>query len=46
MWVVQGIWGGMIGGTCLQTLILIGITASRNWEKEVSFFYLLFLNFL
>lgn len=31
-----GIWGGMIGGTCLQTLILIGITASRNWEKEAN----------
>ncbi|KAH6796384.1 hypothetical protein C2S51_037370 [Perilla frutescens var. frutescens] len=31
-----GIWGGMIGGICLQTLILIGITAGRNWEKEVN----------
>ncbi|KAH6758953.1 MATE efflux family protein [Perilla frutescens var. frutescens] len=31
-----GIWGGMIGGICLQTLILIGITAGRNWEKEAN----------
>ncbi|PIN15841.1 hypothetical protein CDL12_11524 [Handroanthus impetiginosus] len=30
----MGIWGGMIGGICLQTLILIGIVATRNWEKE------------
>ncbi|GFQ04215.1 mate efflux family protein alf5 [Phtheirospermum japonicum] len=32
----MGIWGGMIGGICLQTLILIVITATRNWDKEVS----------
>ena len=31
-----GIWGGMIGGICLQTLILIGITAGRNWDKEAN----------
>ncbi|KAL8058935.1 hypothetical protein ABFS82_03G053500 [Erythranthe guttata] len=30
----MGIWGGMIGGVCLQTLILIFITSSRNWDKE------------
>ncbi|KAL8545529.1 hypothetical protein ACS0TY_005617 [Phlomoides rotata] len=29
-----GIWGGMIGGICLQTIILIVIVATRNWEKE------------
>ncbi|KAI3465017.1 hypothetical protein Pfo_021680 [Paulownia fortunei] len=32
----MGIWGGMIGGICLQTLILIVITASRNWDKEAT----------
>ncbi|KAG6438131.1 hypothetical protein SASPL_103067 [Salvia splendens] len=31
-----GIWGGMIGGICLQTLILIGIVSTRNWEKEAN----------
>ncbi|CAN4105054.1 unnamed protein product [Withania somnifera] len=31
-----GIWGGMIGGICLQTIILIVITAMTNWEKEAS----------
>lgn len=30
----MGIWGGMIGGICLQTFILIIITATRNWDKE------------
>lgn len=33
---LQGIWGGMIAGICLQTTILIVIVATRNWEKEVS----------
>ncbi|KAK6115407.1 hypothetical protein DH2020_007676 [Rehmannia glutinosa] len=32
----MGIWGGMIGGVCLQTLILIVITSSRNWDKEAA----------
>ncbi|KAG8377714.1 hypothetical protein BUALT_Bualt08G0061500 [Buddleja alternifolia] len=32
----MGIWGGMIGGICLQTLILIIIVMSRNWDKEAS----------
>lgn len=32
----MGIWGGMIGGICLQTIILIAITAMTNWEKEAS----------
>ncbi|KAL8153972.1 hypothetical protein V2J09_011732 [Rumex salicifolius] len=31
---VQGIWGGMIGGICLQTLILIVIVSLTNWRKE------------
>ncbi|XP_051139852.1 protein DETOXIFICATION 33 [Andrographis paniculata] len=32
----MGIWGGMMGGICLQTLILILITSTRNWDKEAS----------
>jgi len=32
---VKGIWLGMIGGTCLQTLILIVLTYRTNWNKEV-----------
>ncbi|XP_047309269.1 protein DETOXIFICATION 33-like [Impatiens glandulifera] len=30
----EGIWGGMLGGICLQTIILIGVTSARNWAKE------------
>ncbi|KAI4389916.1 hypothetical protein MLD38_002083 [Melastoma candidum] len=29
-----GIWSGMIGGICLQTLILIILTSLTNWSKE------------
>lgn len=32
---VKGIWSGMLGGTCLQTLILLTITYRTNWNKEV-----------
>ncbi|KAK7412664.1 hypothetical protein VNO78_04196 [Psophocarpus tetragonolobus] len=32
---VQGIWSGMIGGTMLQTLILLWITLRTDWTKEV-----------
>ncbi|KAF5739410.1 protein TRANSPARENT TESTA 12 [Tripterygium wilfordii] len=32
---VQGIWSGMIGGICLQTIILISITSITNWKREV-----------
>lgn len=32
---VQGIWSGMIGGICLQTIILIVITSITNWNTEV-----------
>lgn len=32
---VKGIWGGMIGGTAMQTLILLWVTFSTNWQKEV-----------
>ncbi|XP_060675119.1 protein DETOXIFICATION 27-like [Ziziphus jujuba] len=31
---VMGIWAGMIGGSAIQTLILIIITMRCNWEKE------------
>ncbi|CAN6298702.1 unnamed protein product [Urochloa humidicola] len=30
-----GIWSGMIGGTLMQTLILVWITFRTNWNKEV-----------
>lgn len=32
---VKGIWSGMLGGTCLQTIILLIITYRTNWDKEV-----------
>jgi hypothetical protein len=32
---MQGIWSGMIGGTLMQTLILIWVTFRTNWHKEV-----------
>ncbi|PKA48666.1 Protein transparent TESTA 12 [Apostasia shenzhenica] len=31
----KGIWAGMIGGTFMQTLILLWITIRTNWSKEV-----------
>ncbi|KAL6627683.1 hypothetical protein ACP70R_031409 [Stipagrostis hirtigluma subsp. patula] len=31
---VMGIWGGMIGGTTIQTLLLAIITIRCDWEKE------------
>ncbi|KAJ4703882.1 Protein DETOXIFICATION [Melia azedarach] len=31
----KGIWGGMIGGTVLQTLILLYVTFRTDWKKEV-----------
>ncbi|KAM1133349.1 hypothetical protein ACFX19_043317 [Malus domestica] len=31
---VEGIWGGMIGGIVLQTMILIVVTSLTNWKKE------------
>ncbi|WOH05736.1 hypothetical protein DCAR_0625156 [Daucus carota subsp. sativus] len=31
----KGIWSGMIGGTTMQTLILIWATYQTDWEKEV-----------
>lgn len=32
---VMGLWGGMIAGTGLQTLLLIIILYKTNWNKEV-----------
>ncbi|KAK4438773.1 protein DETOXIFICATION 40 [Sesamum alatum] len=31
----KGIWTGMLGGTLMQTLILIWVTVRTNWDKEV-----------
>ncbi|OMO72301.1 Multi antimicrobial extrusion protein [Corchorus olitorius] len=31
----KGIWSGMIGGTTMQTLILIWVTFRTDWKKEV-----------
>lgn len=33
---MQGIWMGMIFGTCLQTLILLMIVWRTNWDEEVT----------
>ncbi|KAF7823135.1 protein DETOXIFICATION 40-like [Senna tora] len=32
----KGIWLGMIGGTLMQTLILIYVTFRTDWDKEVT----------
>ncbi|XP_059661883.1 protein DETOXIFICATION 40-like [Cornus florida] len=31
----KGIWSGMIGGTLMQTIILIWVTYRTDWDKEV-----------
>ncbi|KAK0580244.1 hypothetical protein LWI29_038481 [Acer saccharum] len=31
----KGIWSGMIGGTMMQTLILLWVTFRTDWNKEV-----------
>ncbi|KAF5742175.1 hypothetical protein HS088_TW09G00217 [Tripterygium wilfordii] len=31
----KGIWSGMLGGTFLQTLILLWVTYRADWDKEV-----------
>ncbi|CAN6298705.1 unnamed protein product [Urochloa humidicola] len=31
----KGIWTGMLGGTCMQTIILFWITFRTDWNKEV-----------
>ncbi|KAH8493266.1 hypothetical protein H0E87_020100 [Populus deltoides] len=33
---VKGIWSGMIGGTLLQTLILLWVTFRTDWKEEKS----------
>lgn len=35
MFNMQGIYGGMIGGLILQTLILLYVTFRTDWNKEV-----------
>ncbi|XP_059633683.1 protein DETOXIFICATION 33 [Cornus florida] len=32
----MGIWSGMIGGICLQTIILVVVTKFTNWRKEAN----------
>ncbi|VFQ94916.1 unnamed protein product [Cuscuta campestris] len=32
----MGIWSGMIGGICLQTLILVVLVSITNWNKEAN----------
>ncbi|KAM1407333.1 hypothetical protein ACFX2F_001935 [Malus domestica] len=34
-WGVMGLWGGMICGTALQTILLLIIFYKTNWNKEV-----------
>ncbi|KAG8498777.1 hypothetical protein CXB51_005216 [Gossypium anomalum] len=31
----KGIWSGMIGGTVMQTLVLVWVTFRTDWKKEV-----------
>ncbi|KAJ1691978.1 hypothetical protein LUZ63_016133 [Rhynchospora breviuscula] len=31
----KGIWAGMLGGTSMQTLILVWVTFRTDWKKEV-----------
>ncbi|KAH0698014.1 hypothetical protein KY290_013555 [Solanum tuberosum] len=31
----KGIWLGMLGGTAMQTIILLWVTFRTDWEKEV-----------
>lgn len=33
---IQGMWGGMLTGVGLQTVILVAITMRTNWNKEAS----------
>lgn len=40
---LQGIWTGMIGGTLMQTIILLIVTIRNDWEKEVNYKLLLFI---
>ncbi|XP_042507457.1 protein DETOXIFICATION 33-like isoform X2 [Macadamia integrifolia] len=33
---VEGVWGGMIGGIVLQTIVLVIVTSCTNWNREAS----------
>ncbi|KAL5983085.1 hypothetical protein ACLOJK_017165 [Asimina triloba] len=33
---VEGMWGGMIGGIILQTIVLVTVTSYTNWKKEAA----------
>ena len=33
---MQGLWSGMIGGTLMQTVILVWVTLRTDWNKEVN----------
>lgn len=35
----QGIWSGMIGGTAMQTIILLWVTFRTDWNAEASSIY-------
>jgi hypothetical protein len=35
VFILQGIWSGMLGGTVLQTIILVWVTLRTDWDKEV-----------
>lgn len=35
---IQGIWWAMLGGSLLQTIVLLIIIIRTNWLKEVRFF--------
>lgn len=32
----KGIWSGMVGGTAMQTIILLWVTFRTDWDKEVA----------
>ena len=33
---MQGLWSGMIGGTLMQTVILLWVTFRTDWNNEVN----------
>ncbi|KAL6186451.1 hypothetical protein ACLB2K_042571 [Fragaria x ananassa] len=35
-WGVEGIWSGMLIGTCIQTIVLFIMVYKTNWNKEAS----------
>ena len=38
LYVLQGIWGGVLIGTVLQTVILFVILSRTKWQKEVQYY--------